>query len=252
MQNQETTPKKIKLSVSSIKTFQDCPKKYWYGYIEKPPIEKKPWVHLEFGSCLHLALEKFHEFLMEHQLPSTEYPGLMKKCLESAVKDFNQDLLGPEAKNMQLVMQSYLNDIKLNGLPHVLWVEKPFEITIGDFFLKGFIDRVDQTGPGAYKVVDYKTTKNPAYLDSFQLLVYAMVLKNELPDLEKISGSYTLLKHDCKPKSWDFTFDDLKKCEEKIIKYGNLILNEQTWQKKPSKLCDFCDYKEFCMSNWSD
>ena len=61
MQKQEE-PKRIKLSVSSIKTYEDCPKKYWYGYIEKPPIEKKPWVHLEFGSCLHLALEKFHQF----------------------------------------------------------------------------------------------------------------------------------------------------------------------------------------------
>ena len=252
MQNQESTPKKIKLSVSSIKTYQDCPKKYWYGYIEKPPIEKKPWVHLEFGSCLHLALEKFHDFLMEQPLPSHEYPGLMKKCMEAAIKDFNQELLEPEYKNMQLIMQSYLNDIKTNGLPHVLWVEKPFEITIGDFYLKGFIDRVDQTGPGAYKVVDYKTTKNPAYLDSFQLLVYAMVLKDELPDLEKISGSYTLLKHDCKEKSWEFTMNDLEKCKEKILKYGHLILREDTWQKKPSKLCDFCDYKELCISNWSD
>ena len=189
---------------------------------------------------------------METPLPSHEYSGLMKKCMEAAVKDFNQDLLEPEIKNMQTVIQSYLNSLKSQGLPNVLWVEKPFEITIGDFYLKGFIDRVDQIGPGAYKVVDYKTTKNPAYLDSFQLLVYAMVLRDEIPDLEKISGSYILLKHDSKDKSWDFTMKDLEKCKEKILKYGHLILKEENWQKKPSKLCDFCDYKGLCISNWSD
>jgi CRISPR/Cas system-associated exonuclease Cas4 (RecB family) len=45
---------------------------------------------------------------------------------------------------------------------------------------------------------------------------------------------------------------DLDDCKEKILKYGNLIFNEDTWQKKPTKLCDFCDYKELCLSNWSD
>lgn len=252
MQENNTPPKRTKLSVSSIKTYEDCPKKYWYGYVEKPPIEKKAWVHLEFGSCLHLALEKFHEFLMETPLPQTEYSGLMKKCMEAAVKDFNQELLAPEVQNMQVIMQSYLNDIKANGLPNVLWVEKPFDITIGNFYLKGFMDRVDQVGPGAYKVVDYKTSKNPAYLDKFQLQTYAMVLRDQLPDMEKISGSYVLLKHDCKTKDWEFTMKDLDDCKEKILKYGNLIFNEDTWQKKHSKLCDFCDYKELCLSNWSD
>jgi ATP-dependent helicase/DNAse subunit B len=115
MQENNVPPKRIKLSVSSIKTYDDCAKKYWYGYIEKPPIQKKPWVHLELGSCLHLALEKFHDFLMKQQLPQTEYSGLMKKCMESAVKDFNQELLSPEIDNMKTIMQSYLNDIKTNG-----------------------------------------------------------------------------------------------------------------------------------------
>lgn len=249
MQNKEE-PKKIKLSVSSIKTYEDCPKKYWYGYIEKPPIEKKPWVHLEFGSCLHLALEKFHQFLIDQPLPSSEYPGLMKKCLESAVKDFNQDLLAPEAGQMKSVLQSYLNNLKTEGLPNALWVERPFEITIGNFYLKGFIDRVDLVAPGVYKVVDYKTSKNPAYLEKFQLQVYSMVLKEQLPDVEKITGSYVLLKHDCKTKDWDFSDADLQECREKILKYGNLILSEKVWNKKPSKLCDFCDYKDLCMGSW--
>lgn len=252
MQENNATPKRMKLSVSSIKTYEDCPKKYWYGYVEKPPIEKKPWVHLELGSCLHLALEKFHDFLMETPLPQTEYSGLMKKCMESAVKDFNQELLVPEIQNMQVIMQSYLNDIKTNGLPNVLWVEKAFDITIGNFYLKGFMDRVDQIGPGSYKVVDYKTSKNPAYLEKFQLQTYAMVLRDQLPDMEKISGSYILLKHGCKTKDWEFTMKDLDDCKEKILKYGNLIFNEDTWQKKPTKLCDFCDYKDLCLSNWSD
>ncbi len=244
--------KKIKLSVSSMGTYEKCPKKYWYSYIEKPPIEKKEWAHLEFGSCLHLALENFHEFLMNNNIPQAEYGTLMKKCLLAAVKDFNEELLLPDNKLIQTIMQSYLNKIRTEGLPNVLWVEKPFDVMIGDFCLKGFMDRVDKVGPGAYRVVDYKTSKNPAYLDKFQLQVYAMVLRDQLPDMETISGSYLLLKHDCKTKDWDFTNKDLDDCRETILNYGDSILKDEVWCKKPTKLCDFCDYKNICLGNWEE
>lgn len=255
MKNNENTidpARKIKLSVSAIGTYEKCPKKYWYNYIEKPPIKKQEWSHLEFGSCLHLALEKFHEFLITHQLKQSEYSSLMKKCLESAIKDFNQDLLENDFGLMKSIMQCYLNQIKSDGLPNVLWVERPFEVTIGNYYMKGFMDRVDKIGPGAYRVIDYKTSKNPAYLDKFQLQVYAMVLRDQLPDMETICGSYLLLKHECKTKDWDFTNKDLDDCRSAIISWGDSILNDSTWCKKPSKLCDFCDYKEICLGNWSD
>lgn len=250
MSNEPT--KKLKLSVSSIGTYEKCPKKYWFSYIEKPPIPKKEWSHLELGSCLHLALEKFHGYLIEQPLPSDQYPPLMKKCLENAVKEFNQEILAPEADDMQKIMQSYLNDIKKNGLPNVLWVEKPFNFELGDYLIRGFMDRVDQVAPGVYNVVDYKTSKNPAYLTKFQLLVYAMILKHELPDLEKVTGNYILLKHDCKTKGWEFSLEDINQCMEDIKNFGDQIISDNLWEKKPSKLCDFCDYKDLCLGNWSD
>ena len=54
---------------------------------------------------------------------------------------------------------------------------------------------------GHYHVVDYKTSKSPSYLTPFQLYVYGLVVKKDFPDAEKITGSYNLLKHDCKYKS---------------------------------------------------
>jgi len=242
--------KRTKLSVSAIQTYQKCPKKYWFNYIDKPPVPRVPWVHLELGSCIHLALEKFHGFLMKQPLPQTEWAGLMKKCLEAAIKEFNQEMLETQTDDIKKIVQDYLNELKATGLPNVLAVEQAFEINIGDYFMKGFIDRVDLVSPGVYRVVDYKTSKDPKYLDKFQLQVYAMVLRDQHPDLEKVTGSYLLLKHGSKLKSWEFTDGDLDDARSDIIKNGDLITRETTWVKKPTKLCDFCDYKELCLGSW--
>jgi RecB family exonuclease len=244
--------KRLSLSVSSIGTYEKCPKKYWYNYIEKPNIPKQKWDHLEFGSFVHLVLEKFHKYLIEQFLPQSEYPSLMKKCMEQALKEFDENILEKDVDLVQGTLQSYLHEIKKNGLPNVLFVEKPFLMEIGDYNIRGFIDRIDKAGDGHYHVVDYKTSKDPKYLTPFQLMVYSFVIKEEFPDAEKITGSYMLLKHNCAYKTWEISDQDIEDCKMKIVKFGNLISTDKEWEKKPSKLCDFCDFKDICINNWAE
>ena len=48
------------LSFSSIKTYQSCPRKFAFRYIEKVPEEFKP-ATLLFGFAFHAAVERVHE-----------------------------------------------------------------------------------------------------------------------------------------------------------------------------------------------
>jgi hypothetical protein len=244
--------KRLALSVSSIGTYEKCPKKYWYTYIEKPDIQKKKWDHLEFGSYVHLVLEKFHKYLMEQFLPQSEYPALMRKCMELALKEFDESILEKDVDLVRRTLQSYLDQIKKNNLPNVLFVEKPFLMEIGDYNIRGFIDRIDKIGDGHYHVVDYKTSKDPKYLTPFQLYVYSLIIREEFSDAEKITGSYMLLKHNCDYKTWEISDKDIQNCRDKIAKFGNLITTDSSWDKKPSQLCNFCDFKDLCMNNWID
>lgn len=231
-------------------TFEKCPKQYHYRYIEKPNVVKKKWVFNEFGSCAHEVLELFHLDLMNNVRLPEEYNDIMTECFMAALENYDMKLLAPELDFLFEVIKVYLENIKENGLPHVIEVEKQFLIDIGGNKVRGFIDRIDKLEDGHYHVVDYKTSKSPKYLTNFQLRVYALAIKALYLDVEKITGSYCLLKHDSRLMTWEISDKDLQETEEKIKSIGRDITIEKKWIKKPSRLCDFCDYQDICEGNW--
>jgi RecB family exonuclease len=237
---------KLKLSVSSMGTYHKCPKKYQYHYIERPPVEKKTWTHLDAGTLAHRVLELFHLDLVNNVRPTTEYASLAARCFKQAVTEFDFERIKTIIPDVKIDIQDYLDKIKLDGLPQVLGTETKYSKTFGDYLVAGFIDRIDREAPGVYRVVDYKTSKDPKYLDKFQLAVYACAVKDMYPDAHTIHGSYVLLKHKSKFLSWTFTEKDFEETTNKIIQTGEDIISGRSWAKKPSALCRFCDYYELC------
>lgn len=241
----------IKLSASSIGTFEKCPKKYYYQYIEKPDVQRPEWIHLEFGSCAHRALELFHLDLLNNVREPSEYSKVMRRAFKTALSEFNVELLRPELPYLREIIQDYLDSIRENGLPPAVDVEMGFEFSIESFKVRGYIDRLDKLGPGEYEVVDYKTTKSPKYLTDFQLRLYALAVKEHYPDAEVIHGSYVLLKHKSTAKRWTFSDKDLQDTVDKVIRAGTDIDTEETWEKRPSMLCNWCDFKSICQDSWA-
>jgi putative RecB family exonuclease len=242
----------LKLSASSMGTYEKCPKKYHYQYIEKPDIVKPDWTHLEFGKCAHRALELFHIDIMNNVRTPSDYSNIMRDSFKQAVSEFRMEILKPELPFLKSIIQDYLNLVKTDGLPPVVGVEHSFEFDIGGYIVRGFIDRIDKIGPGEYRVVDYKTNKNPKYLTSFQLLLYGLAMQRIFPDMEKLHGRYILLKHKSITKDWSFTSKDLEDTKNKILAIGESISTDQAWEKKPTMLCDWCDFKSICQDSWSD
>lgn len=232
-------------------TFEKCPKKYHYHYIEKPDIPKQDWSHLEFGKCAHKVLELFHQDLLINVREPKEYAEVMKNSFREGLKEFNLEILRDELPDLKKTLQSYLNKISSEGLPEVIHNELEFSYKIEEYVVRGFIDRIDKVGPGHYRIVDYKTNKNPKYLNNFQLLLYAIAVKGKYPDVEKMDGMYILLKHDCKSLPYQFTDEDYIKTIEKIKTIGHSIDTKQEWEKKPSPLCNWCDYQSICQGDWT-
>ena len=252
----------LKLSVSSMGTYDKCPKKYHYRYIEKPDVEKAKWSFTEFGSCAHMALELFHKTLMKKDIPDSKYSGLMKWAFKKSVESFELESLTqptwtPDGEKMGLVflkeiLQDYLNLIREDGLPNVIGVEVPYSYKVDGVLVRGFIDRLDRIADGEYRVVDYKTSKSVKYLDDFQLLVYAEAIKRKYEDAKIVHGSYMLLKHKCTTKDWTFSLHDHSNVLKKIKKSASLISLDDRWVKKPSVLCNWCDYRKICQESWAE
>lgn len=251
----------IKLSVSSIDTFKKCAKKYYYRYIEKLEVDQTKWNFTEFGSCAHRILELFHE-RANQETNQDDYAAIMKGCFVEAVKEFdfsvlNEKVWSPDGEKVGLVylremMQCYLDMMKKDGMPNVIHNELAYELKIAeDAVIRGFIDRIDKIDETTYKVVDYKTSKSPKYLKDFQLLVYANAIKQIFPQVEKVIGSYMLLKHDFKEIEYEFTNFDLDQCMDEVMKNLDLIRVEKNWVKNPTRLCDWCDYKDVCFGKWT-
>lgn len=240
----------IKLSASSIGTYEKCPKKYHYHYIEKPDVPKQDWTHLEFGKCAHRVLELFHEHLLKNIREPHEYALVMRESFIQGLSEFNLEILKDDLPELKATLKYYLDNILKNGLPHVLYNEMSFDFKIGEYQVRGFIDRIDKVSDTEYKVVDYKTNKNPKYLTNFQLLLYALAIKERMPEVKKLTGSYVLLKHKCKTLDYDFTELDYQETVDKVMEIGHSIDTSLEWIKKPSALCNWCDYQNICQGDW--
>ncbi len=145
-------PEELKVSASALKTYESCPRKYYFSYIKKLP--KKKWPHTELGNFVHNVLEDFHNQMRDNPLGPDEWPALFKQL---CIKHLEEYPLTPEqratARNM---LFAYLEKLKDSGLPNVLHNEKGFSVKLPDnVLIRGFIDRIDLEGELLH-IIDYK------------------------------------------------------------------------------------------------
>ena len=236
----------LPLSVSKVKTFQDCKAKYRYSYIEKLP--RKEWDFHIFGKFLHDVLENFHKELMQ----DAEQPWhtLMGRCFKEATTKYN--MTAEQKSESKDILQSYLGQMaeqkKTGTLPKVIDVEREFYIDINNkVLLNGFIDRIQIDSDGTLHVADYKTTKNKKYLkDFFQLLTYAYVIMLDDPSIERIKASYILLRHDFEYLTEIYKRPEVLSIADRFLKYADNIQAERLWRPTPQFLCKYCDFVDVC------
>jgi putative RecB family exonuclease len=238
----------LPLSVSKVKTFEDCKAKYRYCYIEKLP--RKEWDFHIFGQCLHSVLEEFHK----EETPDLPANQKMTACFKMALAEYGPKMSKDQKDEAWQILDRYLQqlDSKAGKPPSIVDVERGFYIDIyldgkPHILLNGFIDRVQVDPDGIVHVADYKTTKNKRYLnDFFQLMTYAYVLMLEKPELEKVRASFVLLRHDFEYLTKEFSRADVMEVQEKFIEYAKQIHDEKLWRPSPKFLCKYCDYLDVC------
>jgi len=260
--NSEQLVQPIELSFSSIETFNQCPRKYYYNYILKLPKKERPWLVL--GTFVHLSLEKFHKYILYFRRKNRELPfshaELMKRAYLSASRVYDRkqannpegNLTDKQRVQAKEILKYHLDKIKVS-YPDVQYVEVGFRLKIGDYIIRGFIDRVDRIGENIYEVVDYKTSSQKYKVDkNNQLGIYGYALRKMLGEHIKIHKKLDFIKlYKEEIGTYKSTEDD--KIEQFVIESGEKIRNareklktEEEWTPIDNQFCHFCDFKDRC------
>lgn len=264
---------KKRISFSQFDTFKTCPLKYNYRYLMKVP-SKESFV-LNFGSSMHNTLNDFYLFLRKYSTSESIKTQIknrnisfnnLEQLLEKNWISYGYESREHEAelkeKGRQMLLNFYQkefgdkNSITGDGsnsdelknsiitLPYFL--EKPFNLKIGDHWISGRIDRIDKLADGSYELIDYKTgnPKDQKHADkSLQLSLYALAARDVLKiPVSKLSFYYL---ENCQKISTTRDQADLEALESEI---QNLITEIQNsdFPPTPGFQCSFCDYRMIC------
>lgn len=206
-------------SYSSIKTFDQCPKKYFHLKVAKD-VKDEPGEAAVYGTAVHLAAEEY----IRDGKPIPEKFAFMRPIVE-ALAGF------PGEKHCELKL-----GLRKQG--------DQFEAC--DFFDKqvwyrGIVDLLIVDGDTAH-MVDYKTGKNAKYADMKQLDLMAGAIFVRFPEVQKIKSGLAYVVSQEFPKkthkreqlgTYLSVFDTQLDRLDAAIENG-------VWNAKTSPLCGWC------------
>lgn len=242
------------LSASRIKTYKQCPMKYFAQYdlcLPEPP----PHPLTLMGSAIHRMFEnatharKAHK-VCEGVVPVERQDPLFHKA--EAMKEFAVD---PSLES--LVDELTANALRwgyFRNIEQTKGCELGFEFLLTDGTpVKGFIDRLDVFIPNA-EVIDLKTQKNAFSADeltnNWQAKIYNCGSRVLYPEvLGDITVSFWVLRH--MVQKIKMTMEDTETTRVELQNIADEIRDCDKPECNPSGLCPFCVYCEQCPASKS-
>jgi len=231
----------LSLSASDLDLYLTCPLKYKFGRVFGIPQE--PTINQRFGILIHNVLERFHKEGEEEGLP--RLMDLFEAGWRRAGFGSSDDELQFRDRAREAMRLYWERECDAEGKP--VWLERKFDIKIGEHHVRGRVDRVDRLPDGGHELIDYKTgeRKSEADLESdLQLALYRLAAR-EAWGLEAGTGSYYYVL-DADKVAAPVRPDDAERVERTVLQVGEGILG-QDFEPRPSPtVCSWCDYRLIC------
>jgi putative RecB family exonuclease len=245
------------LSPSRASDFKQCPLLYRFRAVDKLPAPPSPAAAR--GTLVHAVLERLFDLPAEQRTPAAaaELVGPQWERLVEEEPELAEMIAGDEKRTVEswfgeanALIETWFgleDPTRLEPAERELYVETD----VDGLVLRGYVDRLDVAPDGAMRVVDYKTGRSPSELFEgkalFQMKFYALVLwrlRGEIPRLLQLVylGNGEVVRYS--PDE-----HDLLSLERNLKAVWQAIERAATtgdWRPKTSKLCDWCDYREFC------
>jgi DNA helicase-2/ATP-dependent DNA helicase PcrA len=231
-------------SYSQLKAYEKCPKQYKYMFIWKVPVLTGRHTY-SFGTSIHNTLKAYYTLIQQGHKPSKTQ--LMKLYEENWIDDWydSRKHMQERKKAGKQMLDEYYKTNKITKPPAFL--EKGFNLKIGEYSFRGFIDRVDPLDKNSVEIIDYKTGKKPARkteIDHEQLMIYHIAMQEVFKKKPALLSFYYLDGNN----KYSFTASDkdiqgLKnkiKLSIKEIEKGDFTALPTVYK------CATCDFREIC------
>lgn len=234
----------MRISYSAFQTYNLCPLKYKFQYIDWIKTSEKP--EFFFGGLVHEVVQM--ALRRDPIIPKVED---LIKFYESKWREdvFPDKLTSDQYLKLGRDMIKNFHEGYKPGLRKVVAAEKRFQIPLEDHTLSGIIDRVDKLPFGAFEIVDYKTSKSlPSQEDvdaDKQLATYAIAVQNLWPEAKDIRLTLHFLKHNSMITTAR-TQDQIESMKKEIADTADKITKTKTFKPCENKFCDWCEYKHLC------
>lgn len=246
-------------SHSRLSTYENCPLKYKYQYIEKIKLEEE-WVSIEafMGSRVHDTLEKLYADL---RLTKTNtlaellgfYDDIWEKEYTDEVRVVKQ---GYTPENYRETGRKCVSDYFVRYEPFddakTLSLEARLMVDIGGYKLTGLIDRLSHKKEGHYEIHDYKTSGYLPEQEKFdkdrQLALYQIGVEEMWNDAEEVDLIWHYLVQDKEIRSRR-TPDELESLKGEIVTLIEQMQgaqDEDSFPANESGLCGWCEFQELC------
>lgn len=233
----------MRLSYSSINTYETCPQKFQFQYEDRLPTSRSP--ALAFGDSLHQALHRFHS------RPVPVAPSLeeLHEMLESVwvtegFSDASEERMYLD-HGKQVLAQYHRENAAEYRIPAAL--EFRFTIEVEGVQLSGVIDRMDRIPGGGYEIIDYKTNRRLPPQDridrDLQLSIYAMAARQVWGiEPERLTLYYLL------PGQRMSTTRNAADADELRRRIGTVAerIGAGRFEPRENPLCDWCDFQALC------
>jgi RecB family exonuclease len=233
----------MRLSYSSINTYETCPAKFKFQYEDRVPQAPSP--ALSFGDSLHRALHLFHDRPVPVPPPLEELHEMLEISWVSEGFGSESEERMYRDHGRQVLAQYHHETAPSYRIPAAL--EFRFRIEVEGVELAGVIDRMDRIPGGGYEIIDYKTNRRlppQARIDrDLQLAVYHLAAKKIWGiEPERLTLHYLLPGQRMTTVR---TAGDVDELRRRIATVAERIAAGK-FEPRQNPLCDWCEYHALC------
>ncbi len=241
------------ISFSQIRTYTNCPRQYFFSYIEniRTAINDKVFLGVVFHDAADYHLKKKIDGATPGKEETSEYfTGTFNKMAE------NTEVIWGDSKEKAFkrglaFIKYFVVEIAPGIKPMMTEKEIECKLPNSEVKLKGIIDLVEED----FSLTDFKTTtakwsKDRLNKSLLQMYIYKFLFEESIGGFIKelkfkivYSKNATGIKH--QEHSIPAGNADLKKMFE-IINFAIDNIEKGYFYKNEGYICNFCDYKAIC------